>query len=254
MSMTTVLPMDEDQCRTPVIFGSAANLFSATALSGAASEPSFDGFIRLSEIAGTIGGERTSAGGAGGVVTDCGEVVAAIASTLVTAVFPRTCMPHQAPAENNAATATRPITTLNAGRELPGSERRCRNGKTRGDWSGAVDSSFSDRISDGISNGTAKGSSATPRSVNSINGSGNSTRAAAMTTGCSSIANSGTWSGIDGVTNGACSVAEKIAAAGNGASPVSILIIPGSISGISIAAPSATTGTSASGFACRTSP
>src|SRR6202158_2372268 len=170
MSMTTVLPMDEDQWRTPVIFGSAANLFSATALSGAASEPSFDGFIRLSEI----GGERTSAGGAGGVVTDCGEVVAAIASTLATAVFPRTCMPHQAPAENNAATATRLIATLNPGRELPGSERRCRNGKTRGDWSGAVDSSFSDRISDGISNGTAKGSCATPSLVHWIHGSGNS--------------------------------------------------------------------------------
>ena len=31
-------------------------------------------------------------------------------------------MPHHAPAENNAATATRPITTLNPGRELPGRE------------------------------------------------------------------------------------------------------------------------------------
>ena len=72
--MTTVLPMDEDQWRKPVILGSAANLFSSTAERGAASEPSFDGFTRLSEIAGTTAGDRTSAGGAGGVVTDCGEV------------------------------------------------------------------------------------------------------------------------------------------------------------------------------------
>src|SRR4029077_4316507 len=134
-------------------------------------------------------------------------------------------MPHQAPAENKPATATRPITTLNPCRELPGSEKRCRNGKTRGGCAEVVDSSISDVISDGISNGTAKGSSATPRSVNSINGAGNSTLAAAMTTGCSSSANSETWPGIEGATGGACSVAEKIAAAGNGASPVSTTVL-----------------------------
>src|ERR1700675_4629484 len=145
-------------------------------------------------------------------------------------------MAHQAPAENNPTTATRPIATLNPGRELPGRERRCRNRKTRGGCAEVVDSSISDVISDGISNGTAKGSSATPRSVNSINGSGNSTMAAVIATGCSSITNSGTWSGIEGATGGACSVAEKIAAAGNGASPASTTVPVDSISGSSIAA------------------
>src|SRR6267378_6440930 len=123
-------------------------------------------------------------------------------------------MPHHAPAENNAATATRPISTLNPGRELPGSERRCRNGKTRGDWSRVVDSSFSDWMSDGISNGTKKGSSATLRSDNS-------TGAAGMTTGCAKTACSETGSEIGDAVGGACSVAEKIAIAGDGASPVS---------------------------------
>src|SRR6202158_1819769 len=236
MSMTTVLPMDEDQWRKPVIFGSAANLFSAMAASGAASEPSFDGFIRLSEIA----GERTSAGGAGGVVTDCGEVAALVASTLATTVFPRTCMPHQAPAENNAATANRPSTTLKAGRELPGRAKRCRNGKTRGGCKGVVDSSLSDKISNRISDGISKGSSTTPRS-------GKSTRASGMTTGCASTASSGTGSGIGDAVGGACSVKEKIAAAGDGASPVSTILL-GATSRISIAAASATTGSSVSGL------
>ena len=40
--MTTVLPVDEDQCRTPVILGRAANLFSGTALR-VTSEPSDSG-------------------------------------------------------------------------------------------------------------------------------------------------------------------------------------------------------------------
>src|ERR1700675_906545 len=119
-------------------------------------------------------------------------------------------MPHQAPAENNAATATRPIATLNPGRELLERERRCRNGKTRGGWSGVADSSFWERISDGIS----KGSSVTGRSDNS-------TRAAEMTIGCAKTACSGTSSGIEGAAGGACSVAEKIAVAGDGASSVS---------------------------------
>src|ERR1700674_4706418 len=119
-------------------------------------------------------------------------------------------MPHHAPAENNAATATRPITTLNPGRELPGRERRCRNGKTRGGCVGVADSSFSDRISDGVSDGISKGSSATLRS-------GNSTKAAGMTTGFASTASSGS------------SVAEKIAAAGYGASDVFTTVLVGSI-------------------------
>src|SRR6202040_2259839 len=106
-------------------------------------------------------------------------------------------MPHQTPAENNAATATRPIATLNPGRELPGRERRCRNDKTRGSCVGGVDSSFSDRTSDGISNGTAKGSSATLRLDIS-------TKAVGMTTGWARISRSGS------------SVAEEIAVAGDG--------------------------------------
>ncbi len=152
-------------------------------------------------------------------------------------------MPHQAPAENNAATATRPIATLSPGRELPGRGRRRRNCNTRGACAGVADSSFSDRISDGISNGTAKGSSTTLSSVNS-------TKAAGMIPGCASDASSGTSSGIEDA-GGACSVAEKIAVAGDGASPVSTPITRGS-SGCSITAASATTGASA--FPCRTSP
>src|SRR3981189_3369227 len=123
-------------------------------------------------------------------------------------------MPHQAPAENNAATAARPITTLSPGRELPGSERRYRNGKRRGGCAGVADSSFWEGISDGIS----KGSSATLRSDNSA-------RAAEMTIGGANTACSGTSSEIEGAAGGACSVAEKIAVAGDEASSVATPII-----------------------------
>src|SRR4029077_11735285 len=136
-------------------------------------------------------------------------------------------MPHHAPAEKSTATATRPINTLNAGRELPGRAKRYRNGKARGDCVEVVDSSFSDGISDRASDETAKGLSATLRA-------GNSTRAAGMTTGCASTASSASF------------VAEKIAVAGYGVSPVFTTVLVGSISRISIAGASATTGTTAS--------
>src|SRR5208282_2237207 len=113
MSTTTVLPMDEDQWRTPVIFGSAANLSSATALSGVASEPNFSGSIKLSETASGVVCDDVVCDAAGDFVA------AAWVAALGTAVFPWTCVPHHAPAENKAATATSPITTFNPGRELP---------------------------------------------------------------------------------------------------------------------------------------
>src|SRR5271156_2288276 len=118
MSITTELPSDADQCRTPVIFGSAANLSSATGVSGVDSDPAFSGFIKLSEIA-----SDNSSLGSADLVADGGEiavVAAAVVAALVLAGFPWTCMPHQAPAENNAAMATRPITTFMPGRELSG--------------------------------------------------------------------------------------------------------------------------------------
>src|ERR1019366_9039300 len=166
-----------------------------------ASEPSFAGLIRLSETA----GDRTSAGGAGGVVTDCGEIAVSVATTFVTAVFPRSCIPHHAPAENNAATATRPITTLNPGRELPGREMRRRNGKARGSSISVVGSSI------------ANSSSTTSGSGNSATGSGNSTRAAGMTTGWTSATRPGTTSGNGGAAFETC----RVAGTGDGESPVS---------------------------------
>src|SRR5277367_5214852 len=122
MSMTTVLPVAEDQCRTPVIFGSAASLLSATAASGAPSESGFPGLIKLSEAP----RDRSISTGAAGVVPDRVEVAGFGATATIVAVglgleiadFPCICMPHHAPAENNAATANRASTTLNPGREL----------------------------------------------------------------------------------------------------------------------------------------
>src|SRR5271166_2388991 len=170
MSITTVLPMDDDQWRTPVIFGKAASLSSATALrvSGSASEATFCGFIRLSET----GGDRTSAAGAGGVVTDGGEI--AVTAALGTAALPCPRMPHHAPAENNAATATSPITTFNPGRELPCRGGWCKKDKKR---YGAIP--FVDRS---LSND----SSTTPCSANSAKYSGNSTVDAEMAIGSAS--------------------------------------------------------------------
>src|ERR1019366_3155988 len=94
-------------------------------------------------------------------------------------------MPHHAPAENNAATATKPSTTLNPGRELPGRESARGNHRTRG-GTGGVGS----LISDGVSNV----SSATVRS-------GNSTKSAETAIGRASPASTG--SGIGRAAGGA---------------------------------------------------
>ena len=54
-------------------------------------------------------------------------MVGRFAAALGDGVFPRGSMPHHAPAENTAATATRPMTTLNPGREWPAAEVRRKN-------------------------------------------------------------------------------------------------------------------------------
>src|ERR1700688_958476 len=115
MSITTVLPSDEAQWRTPVIFGSAASLSGATAVSTPESDSSFTELIKLSAATGI----RASARGGAGAVTDCGGFAAfadaVLAAAIFMAAFPWACIPHHAPAENSAATATRPITTFNPG-------------------------------------------------------------------------------------------------------------------------------------------
>ena len=75
-------------------------------------------------------------------------------------------------------------------------------------------------------------------------GSGNSTVAAGMTTGCASTRGSRSGSAAGGIGSGA--------AMGDGLSLVSTLLL-GAISGISLAAALATTGNAAAGLACRTS-
>src|ERR1700689_3739451 len=118
MSMTTVLRIDDDQWRIPVTFGSAASLSSATAVSGADGESALPGSMRLSATAGV----GTFVGGAGGAVA-AGAMAASVvasffASVLGSAFVPPTSMPYQAPAENRAAIAIRPMTTLSPGREV----------------------------------------------------------------------------------------------------------------------------------------
>src|ERR1035438_6262655 len=108
MSITTVLPLDEDQWRTPVIFGSAANLFSATGLKRVASEPAGSGANNVSLAA----GDKTISMGSGGGCSDerAGSTVDATAF-LEVAVLPYMAMPHHVPAENSAATMTSASTT-----------------------------------------------------------------------------------------------------------------------------------------------
>src|ERR1019366_3044372 len=113
-------------------------------------------------------------------------------------------MPHHAPAENNAATATKPSTTVNPGRELPGRESARGNDRMRGRAGGVGGSSISDEVS--------RVSSATL-------GSGNSTKSPEMTIGRASPASSGTGSETGSAAGGSGSVA------GDGASPVSTAVV-----------------------------
>src|SRR5208283_5536596 len=101
-------------------------------------------------------------------------------------------MPHHAPAENSAATATRPSTALNPGRELAGSESWLGNDRM---GAGCV-SGVSSSIADGVS----KVSSATLSS-------GNLTKSAGIATGsCASTVGPGTTTGtISGTTFGTMS-------------------------------------------------
>src|ERR1035438_3839817 len=94
-------------------------------------------------------------------------------------------MSHHAPAENNAATATKPITTLNPGCALPGNDGRRRNDNAdkEGRDSSAVVSGI---VVSGISRDCSKGSSATANSGSATPGSCNSIMAAGLAGGWAS--------------------------------------------------------------------
>src|SRR5450755_4627699 len=129
-------------------------------------------------------------------------------------------MPHQAPAENSAATATRPNTTLNPGRVLPGGDMRYGNGKTLCDPAGV------DRSSN--SNGSSMAAESSSGEYSATSSSGNSNMAAGMTTGWTSApearfdeARSDTCGGAGGAGNAAV----MNAATGDGASSVSTVAL-----------------------------
>src|ERR1700690_1647431 len=108
MSITTVLPMDEDQWRTPVIFGNAANLSPAIGLKRLTSEPACPGPNKVSPAA----GDKTISMGSGGGCSDgCAGSRVDATAFLGVAVLPYIAMPHHVSAENSAATTTSASTT-----------------------------------------------------------------------------------------------------------------------------------------------